>query len=131
MRHRCSFRPCGRERWVETCVDVEVAKGNRRLVGFDPHLRKARFQVAVKGVERLCISAPIEVIKFEIIAVIQEPGPAVRFSAPRAHNLRLVAIVEAAAATGTCIHRNLLSFLLRRMSGCELGLECRKQCRPK
>ena len=103
------------------CVDVKVAKGNRRLVGFDPHLRKARFQVAVKGVERLCISAPIEVIKFEIIAVIQEPGPAVRFSAPRAHNLRLVAIVEAAAATGTCIHRNLLSFLLRRMSGSELG----------
>ena len=91
---------------------------------------KVRFQVKVKGIERLFIPAPIEIIKFESTGVIQQSGPAVRFAAPRAYNLRLIAIIEAAAATGTCFHRTLLSFELRRMSGNQFALEHRMQCRP-
>lgn len=82
--------------------------------------------MAAKGAERLFIPVPIEIIKFEFTAIIEQPGPAVRFSAPGAYNLRLVAIVQAAAATGTSIHKTILSFGLRRMSGSELGLERRK-----
>lgn len=87
---------------------------------------KGSSQMAVKGVERLFFPVPIEIIKLGLVAVIYEPGPAVRFSAPGAHNLRLVAIIEKPAATGTSIHRTILSFVLRRMSGSELGLERRK-----
>ena len=66
-------------------------------------------QIAFQGVERLSILVPIGVIDFELVAVLQEPGPAVRLTAPGAYDLRLIAIVETAAATGTCIHKFLLS----------------------
>lgn len=68
-------------------------------------------QIAVQGVERLSIPVPFGIIGFELVAVLQEPGPTVRLAAPGAYNLRLIAIVEAAAATGACIHRFLLSVL--------------------
>ena len=57
-----------------------------------------RHVCTVEDLERLFIPVPIGIVKLELAAFIQ-PGPAVRFAAPRANNLRLIAVVEAPAAT--------------------------------
>ena len=75
-----------------------------------------KFQGAVKSVESLFIPFAIGIIKFELATVIEEPGPAVRFAAPRTDNLRLIATIETPAATCTCIHLALLSVGSRRMN---------------
>ena len=53
-------------------VDVKLRGGTSSCVGDVNHIwLEAKFQVAVKGVERLFIPVPIEIIKFELAAVIQ------------------------------------------------------------
>jgi hypothetical protein len=110
---------------VEVTAVGEACGGDgreRQLLGnFKPRLLEVKSQVAVEGVERLFIPVPIEVFNLELAACIEQPGPAVWITAPWANNLRFIAIVEATAAIGTCIHLALLPFgsrRLRQMSFC-------------
>jgi len=97
---------------------------------FKSHLLEVKSQVVVEGVEQLFIPVPIEAFNLELATCIEQPGPAVWITAPRANNLRLIAVIKVPPAISTGIHLALLSFALRRTSGSGLELERRSHCRP-
>lgn len=103
------------------CEEAKVARRKRQLLGGLNHIPQNENLWSRSKKAGLLIAVPITVFNLELAGWIEQPEPAVWITAPRANNLRLIAVVEAAAAAGTCIHLALLSFgsrLLGQMSMC-------------